>query len=58
MPCVHDGLDGVFVIKLCEREGAKVLVHHSVFLLDVDGRLALAMAVGVRQQVPVRRAVF
>lgn len=58
MPRVHNGLDGVFVIKLREREGAQVLVHHSVFLLDVDGRLALAVAVGVRQEVPVRRAVF
>lgn len=58
MPRVLNGLDGVFVIKLREREGAEVLVHHSVFLLDVDGRLALAVAVAVRQEVPVRRTVL
>lgn len=36
MASVGDVFDGVFVIKLCEDEGLKMLVHHT-FFLNVDG---------------------
>lgn len=49
---VGDVFDGVFVIKLCEDEGLKMLVHH-IFFLNVDRWLALAATVGMWKKVPV-----
>lgn len=37
VPRVNDALNDMFVIKLCEGEGVKMLVHHHVFCLNVDG---------------------
>lgn len=37
MASVRDVFDGMFVIKLCEGEGLKMLVHHHTFFLNVDG---------------------
>lgn len=37
VPRVNDAFNDMFVIKLCEGEGVKVLVHHHIFCLNVDG---------------------
>lgn len=51
---VDDVINDLFVIKHFKVEGLKMLVHHSIFFPNVDGRLACAATVGVTQKIPLR----
>lgn len=55
MSCVNEVLDGTLVVKMVEDEVLQHSVHHNLVFYNVDRRLVVPPAVGVRDLAPQRR---